>query len=95
MTETEMNIDLQTQIQTETQTQTQPTQQGRQPKLWNKDFIKFVIGWELTLIGSALIFFALPLYVLLETGNPALLFLVVYRQRYFLPKKTAPGISLF
>jgi len=42
-------------------------------KLWNKNFIMLVIGWEFNLIGSALLQFVLPLYVLLETGDPALM----------------------
>jgi len=42
-------------------------------KLWNKQFIKLIIGWELTQIAQMLIRFALPLYVLQQTGNPALM----------------------
>jgi len=42
-------------------------------KLWNKDFIKFVMGMEFNLIGSELLKFVLPLYVLLETGDPTLM----------------------
>ena len=43
------------------------------PKLWNKNFIMFVIGRELSMLGKSLLRFALPLYILLETGNPILM----------------------
>ena len=42
-------------------------------KLWNKNFFLFVTGMELSLIGNALLRFVLPLYILLETGDPALM----------------------
>jgi len=42
-------------------------------KLWNKNFLLFVAGMELGYIANALLNFAIPLYVLLETGNPALM----------------------
>ena len=42
-------------------------------KLWNKDFIMFAIGKELSLGGQSLLQFVLPLYILLETGNPVLM----------------------
>jgi len=42
-------------------------------KLWNKNFIVFVIGRELSMLGKSLLRFALPLYILLETGNPILM----------------------
>jgi len=42
-------------------------------KLWNKNFIMYVIAYELAEMGSSLLRFAIPIYVLLGTGNPALL----------------------
>ena len=42
-------------------------------KLWNKNFMMFVMGMEFNLIGSELLKFVLPLYVLLETGDPTLM----------------------
>jgi len=42
-------------------------------KLWNKNFMMFVMGMEFNLIGSELLKFVLPLYVYLETGDPLLL----------------------
>ena len=42
-------------------------------KLWNKNFIMFAIGKELSLGAKALLQFVLPLYILLETGNPLLM----------------------
>ena len=42
-------------------------------KLWNKNFIMFAIGKELSLGAKALLQFTLPLYILLETGNPMLM----------------------
>jgi len=42
-------------------------------KLWNKDFITFAIGWEFALIGETLLRFALPLYILQQTGDPMLM----------------------
>ena len=44
-----------------------------QTKLLNKDFLIFVAGWEFSMTGDALLRFALPLYILLATGNPALM----------------------
>ena len=40
--------------------------------IWNRNFMTFVLALELHLIAKTLIRFALPLYVLIETGNPAL-----------------------
>ena len=40
--------------------------------IWNKNFMTFVLALELQLIAKTLIRFALPLYILIETGNPAL-----------------------
>jgi len=45
--------------------------------IWNKNFMKFVLALELQLIAKSLIRFALPLYVLIETGNPALMGVVL------------------
>ena len=42
-------------------------------KLWNKNFMMFVMGMEFNLIGSELLKFALPLYIWLETGDPTLM----------------------
>ena len=42
-------------------------------KLWNRNFILYLIGMEFNLIGTNLLKFVLPFYVLLETGNPALM----------------------
>ena len=42
-------------------------------KLWNRHFIIFAIGWEFSLIGQTLLRFALPLYILRQTGDPALM----------------------
>jgi len=33
-------------------------------KLWNKNFITFVIGMEFSLIGTSLLRFVVPLYIL-------------------------------
>ena len=41
--------------------------------LWNKNFLLYIIGMEFNLIATNLLKFALPFYVLLETGNPALM----------------------
>jgi len=46
-------------------------------KLWNKNFLLFVTGMELSSIGNGLLRFALPLYILHETGNPALMGMVL------------------
>ena len=42
-------------------------------KLWNKNFITYIIGLELNQIATALLQFSLPLYLLIQTGNPILL----------------------
>jgi len=42
-------------------------------KLWNRNFIKLMIGLEFTLMANALLRFALPLYVFLQTGNSTLM----------------------
>lgn len=42
-------------------------------KLMNQDFLLFVAGWEFSMIGDALLRFALPLYLLLSTGHVALM----------------------
>ena len=42
-------------------------------KLWNKNFILYLTAMELSSIGNSLLRFALPLYLLLETGSPALM----------------------
>jgi len=42
-------------------------------KLLNKNFILFVMGWEFSMIGDAMLRFALPLYIFLQTGNAILL----------------------
>ena len=41
--------------------------------MWNKKFITYITAMELTWIGYGLLRFALPLYLLQTTGNPALL----------------------
>lgn len=45
-------------------------------KLWNKDFLLVVIGQIISLFGNAILRFALPLYLLRETGSAALFGLV-------------------
>ena len=45
--------------------------------IWNKNFMTFVVALELQLIAKTLIRFALPLYILIETGNPALMGMVL------------------
>ena len=42
-------------------------------KLWNKNFIAYIIAFEFSQIGDALLRFAIPLYILMATNNPALL----------------------
>ena len=42
-------------------------------KLWNKNFLLLMLGMEFNYIGANLLKFVLPLYVLRETGNPALM----------------------
>jgi len=49
----------------------------KEKSLWNKNFMLFVAGLELQLIAKTLIRFALPLYILIETGNPALMGIVL------------------
>jgi len=46
-------------------------------KLWNRDFITYIIGMELSLISDNLLRFALPLYILIYTGNPAIMGVVL------------------
>jgi len=41
--------------------------------IWNKKFIMFALGKELSIGGSSLLQFVLPLYILLNTGNPVLM----------------------
>ena len=41
-------------------------------KLWNKNFIKYVIAYELTKIGVSLLRFAIPIHILIATGDPTL-----------------------
>ena len=45
--------------------------------IWNKNFMIFILALELHLIAKTLIRFALPLYILIETGNPALMGMVL------------------
>ena len=42
-------------------------------KLMNKNFLLFVAGWELSMIGEALLRFALPLYIFMVTNNATLM----------------------
>ena len=46
-------------------------------KLWNKNFITFILGMELSLISDSLLRFALPLYILIHTGDPAIMGMVL------------------
>ena len=46
-------------------------------KLWSRNFITFIIGMELSLISDSLLRFALPLYILIHTGNPAVMGMVL------------------
>lgn len=41
-------------------------------KMWNKNFIMIVLGQIISLFGNAILRFALPLYLLSETGSAAL-----------------------
>lgn len=41
-------------------------------KLWHKDFTLVVIGQIISLFGNAVLRFALPLYILEQSGSPAL-----------------------
>jgi len=42
-------------------------------KLWNKNFILYVIAFELASIGSSMIRFSIPVYILIATDDPVLL----------------------
>jgi len=42
-------------------------------KLWNKNFIIYITAFELSQIGNTLLWFAIPIYILMATNNPALL----------------------
>ncbi len=42
------------------------------PNLWHKDFTLVVIGQIISLFGNAVLRFALPLYILEQSGSPAL-----------------------
>jgi len=42
-------------------------------KLWNKNFIFYIIAFELAQIATSLLLFAIPIYILMATNNPALL----------------------
>jgi len=42
-------------------------------KLWNKNFIIYISAFELAQIGNSLLIFAIPVYILIATNNPALL----------------------
>jgi len=42
-------------------------------KLWNKNFILYIIAFELVEMGSALLRFAIPVYILIATNDPVLL----------------------
>ena len=44
-----------------------------QNQLWNKNFLLVVIGQVISLFGNAVLRFALPLYLLRQTGSPELL----------------------
>ena len=46
-------------------------------RLWNRNFITFIIGMELSLISDSLLRFALPLYILIHTGDPAVMGMVL------------------
>ena len=41
--------------------------------LYNKNFITYLIALEISMISNAILLFALPLYVLIYTGNPTLM----------------------
>lgn len=41
--------------------------------LWNKNFIMLAIGQIVSLFGNAILRFALPMYILLESGSPQLM----------------------
>ena len=42
-------------------------------KLWNGNFIMLVIGQIVSMFGNAILRFALPMYILLESGSPELM----------------------
>ena len=42
-------------------------------KLWNRNFIMLAIGQVVSLFGNAILRFALPMYILLESGSPELM----------------------
>jgi len=42
-------------------------------KLWNKNFIIYITAFEFSQIGNTLLWFAIPIYILMATNNPALL----------------------
>lgn len=44
----------------------------RKTKLWHKDFTLVIIGQIISLFGNAVLRFALPLYILEQSGSPAL-----------------------
>ena len=47
-------------------------------KLFNRDFILVVIGQIISLFGNAILRFALPYYLLKETGSSALFYLWLF-----------------
>ena len=47
--------------------------QNRTTTIWNRNFILFTSGMELSVIAQGLLHFALPLYILRLTGDPAML----------------------
>ena len=47
--------------------------QQKATKLWNGNFIMLVIGQIISLFGNAILRFALPMYILLESGSPELM----------------------
>ena len=46
-------------------------------KLWNKDFILLLAGMSFNLFANAILRFVLPLYILMESGDPSLMALVM------------------
>lgn len=46
--------------------------QNRKETLWNRNFVMVVLGQIISLFGNAILRFALPLYLLNETGSAAL-----------------------
>lgn len=57
-------------------------------KIFNKEFVLFAVAWECYMIGHELLRFALPMYILIMTGDTALLGMV-------LSLSTIPRILLF